>query len=103
MSWLAQKEKGDFDNLFALRPNLYQDYRKFAELFWRMSEREAGRYFGNERVQWFNGGVFDGAEVLPPIASTAAASVRFGAGTSGRETTAETTASISWPRGATAS
>ena len=35
MSWLAQKEKGDFDSLFALRPNLYQDYRKFAELFWQ--------------------------------------------------------------------
>ena len=39
--------------------------RGLAELFWRMSEREAGRYFGNERVQWFNGGLFDGAEVLP--------------------------------------
>ena len=39
--------------------------RGLTELFWRMSEREAGRYFGNERVQWFNGGLFDGAEVLP--------------------------------------
>ena len=39
--------------------------RGLAELFWRMSEREVGRYFGNERVQWFNGGLFDGAEVLP--------------------------------------
>ena len=39
--------------------------RGLAELLWRMSDREAGRYFGNERVQWFNGGLFDGAEVLP--------------------------------------
>ena len=39
--------------------------RGLTELFWRMSAREAGRYFGNEKVEWFNGGLFDGAEVLP--------------------------------------
>ena len=39
--------------------------RGLTDLFWRMSERDAGRYFGNERVQWFNGGLFDGPEVLP--------------------------------------
>ena len=30
-----------------------------------MSDREAGRFFGNDRVEWFNGGLFDGAEVIP--------------------------------------
>ena len=39
--------------------------RGLTELFWRMSAREAGRYFGNEKVEWFNGGLFDGAEALP--------------------------------------
>ena len=34
------------------------------ELFWRMSDAEAGRYFGNEKVSWFNGGLFDGPETL---------------------------------------
>ena len=38
--------------------------RGLTELFWRMSSREAGRYFGNERVSWFNGGLFDGPETL---------------------------------------
>ena len=38
--------------------------RGLTELFWRMSAREAGRYFGNERVSWFNGGLFDGPETL---------------------------------------
>ena len=38
--------------------------RGLGELFWRMSSREAGRYFGNERVSWFNGGLFDGPETL---------------------------------------
>ena len=39
--------------------------RGLAELFRLMSDREAGRFFGNERVEWFNGGLFDGAEVIP--------------------------------------
>ena len=30
-----------------------------AELFRRMSDREAGRFFGTQRVEWFNGGLFD--------------------------------------------
>ena len=34
-----------------------------AELFRLMSE--ASRFFGNERVEWFDGGIFDGAEVIP--------------------------------------
>ena len=34
------------------------------ELFWRMSDAEAGRFYGNERVEWFNGGLFDGPETL---------------------------------------
>ena len=38
--------------------------RGLRELFWRMSSREAGRWFGNERVSWFNGGLFDGPETL---------------------------------------
>ena len=38
--------------------------RGLTELFWRMSAREAGRYFGNQRVSWFNGGLFDGPETL---------------------------------------
>ena len=38
--------------------------RGLAELFRLMSDREAGRFFGNERVEWFNGGLFDGAEVI---------------------------------------
>ena len=36
-----------------------------SELFRLMSHREAGRFFGNERVEWFDGGLFDGAEVIP--------------------------------------
>jgi len=35
-----------------------------AELFDLMSSRDASRYFGNERVEWFNGGLFDGAPVI---------------------------------------
>ena len=38
--------------------------RGLRELFWRMSDAAAGRYFGNERVSWFNGGLFDGPETL---------------------------------------
>jgi type II restriction/modification system DNA methylase subunit YeeA len=34
-----------------------------ADLFAKMST--AGGLFGTERVQWFNGGLFDGADVLP--------------------------------------
>ena len=36
-----------------------------SDLFLRMSDREVGRFFGNERVEWFNGGLFDGADVIP--------------------------------------
>ena len=36
-----------------------------SDLFRLMSDREAGRFFGNERVEWFNGGLFDGADVIP--------------------------------------
>ena len=39
--------------------------RGLAELFRLMSHRAAGRFFGNERVEWFDGGLFDGAEVIP--------------------------------------
>ena len=39
--------------------------RGLSDLFRIMSKREAGRYFGNDRVEWFNGGLFDGAEVIP--------------------------------------
>jgi hypothetical protein len=34
-----------------------------AELFRLMSD--AGGYFGNDRIEWFNGGLFDGADVIP--------------------------------------
>lgn len=34
-----------------------------SELFAKMSER--GGLFGAERIQWFNGGLFDGGQVLP--------------------------------------
>jgi type II restriction/modification system DNA methylase subunit YeeA len=34
-----------------------------ADLFGKMSK--AGGLFGPERIQWFNGGLFDGADVLP--------------------------------------
>ncbi len=39
--------------------------RGLSDLFRLMSERETGRFFGNERVEWFNGGLFDGADVIP--------------------------------------
>ena len=39
--------------------------RGLRELFLRMSDREADRYYGNVRVEWFNGGLFDDAEVIP--------------------------------------
>ena len=39
--------------------------RGLSALFRIMSDREAGRFFGNDRVEWFNGGLFDGAEVIP--------------------------------------
>ena len=35
------------------------------ELFLRMSDRGADRFYGNVRVEWFNGGLFDDAEVIP--------------------------------------
>jgi len=35
------------------------------ELFLRMSDRDADRFYGNVRVEWFNGGLFDDAEVIP--------------------------------------
>ena len=39
--------------------------RGLSQLFRIMSHREAGRFFGNDRVEWFNGGLFDGAKVIP--------------------------------------
>ena len=36
-----------------------------SDLFLRMSDREADRFYGNVRVEWFNGGLFDDAEVIP--------------------------------------
>ena len=34
------------------------------EVFRRMSDREASRFFGNERIEWFNGGLFDDDSAL---------------------------------------
>ena len=34
------------------------------EVFRRMSDREASRFFGNDRIEWFNGGLFDDDSVL---------------------------------------
>ena len=39
--------------------------RGVADLFLRMSDRDADRFYGNVRVDWFNGGLFDDAEVIP--------------------------------------
>ncbi|MCY3657003.1 MAG: class I SAM-dependent DNA methyltransferase [Chloroflexi bacterium] len=39
--------------------------RGLRELFLRMSDRDADRFYGNVRVEWFNGGLFDDAEVIP--------------------------------------
>ena len=39
--------------------------RGLSALFRIMSDPEAGRFFGNNRIEWFNGGLFDGAEVIP--------------------------------------
>ncbi len=39
--------------------------RGLAQLFDLMTNGERDRFFGNERVEWFNGGLFDGAEVIP--------------------------------------
>ena len=36
-----------------------------ADLFLRMSDRDADRFYGNVRVEWFNGGLFNNAEVIP--------------------------------------
>ena len=35
-----------------------------AELFRRMSDRDAGRFFGTQRIEWFNGGLFDNDDAL---------------------------------------
>ncbi|MDE2987825.1 MAG: class I SAM-dependent DNA methyltransferase [Chloroflexota bacterium] len=35
-----------------------------ADVFRRMSDREASRFFGNDRIEWFNGGLFDDDSVL---------------------------------------
>ena len=37
-------------------------------LFQTMSDPDASRYFGNDRVDWFNGGLFDDADVIPSTA-----------------------------------
>ena len=34
------------------------------DVFRRMSDREASRFFGNERIEWFNGGLFDDDSAL---------------------------------------
>ena len=34
------------------------------DVFRRMSDREASRYFGNDRIEWFNGGLFDDDSAL---------------------------------------
>ena len=39
--------------------------RGLSALFRTMSDAEATRFFGNDRVDWFNGGLFDGADVIP--------------------------------------
>ncbi len=36
-----------------------------ATLFRIMSDREGSRFFGNDRVDWFNGGLFDDSDVIP--------------------------------------
>ncbi|MXY85727.1 MAG: class I SAM-dependent DNA methyltransferase [Chloroflexi bacterium] len=35
------------------------------DLFRLMSDRKAGRLFGTQRIEWFNGGLFDDSSVLP--------------------------------------
>ena len=37
-------------------------------LFRTMSDPKASRFFGNDRVDWFNGGLFDNADVIPSTA-----------------------------------
>ena len=39
-----------------------------AMLFRTMSDPKASRFFGNDRVDWFNGGLFDSADVIPSTA-----------------------------------
>ena len=39
--------------------------RGLSALFRIMSDREGGRFFGNDHVDWFNGGLFDDAGVIP--------------------------------------
>ena len=36
-----------------------------ADLFRLMSDRESGRFFGTQRIEWFNGGLFDDDSVQP--------------------------------------
>ena len=51
-------------NLIATRRNAPKDFQQgLASLFEIMTNKDVGRYFGNDRVDWFNGGLFDGAEV----------------------------------------
>lgn len=35
-----------------------------ADVFRRMSDRDASRFFGNDRIEWFNGGLFDDDSAL---------------------------------------
>ncbi len=42
-------------------PSVFTD--RLSELFAKMSS--GGGRFGAERIQWFNGGLFNGGEVLP--------------------------------------
>ncbi len=55
MTRLIESRKGD--------PDAFD--RGLADLFDLMTNQEGGRYFGNERVEWFNGGLFDGSDVIP--------------------------------------
>ena len=50
-----------------------------SDLFLRMSDREADRFYGNVRVEWFNGGLFDDAEVIPCTREELRAIARRGA------------------------
>ena len=56
-------------NLIESRRNHPAEFQPgLADLFDRMTRRDASRFYGNERVEWFNGGLFvgetDGGEVL---------------------------------------
>ena len=52
-------------NMIASRADNPQAFTEgLRDVFRRMSDRDAGRYFGNERIEWFNGGLFDDEAAL---------------------------------------